>query len=100
MGAIDTSVDPGKNRYPERSGGMTRQAFDDHYLYGWLTPSIPIMGVGGPAGRKTIYLICIILFGTGSLVGGPVPVYRAFWILFNGGNIAGHRRRRYIHRLS
>lgn len=73
MGAIDTSVVTPARTVIQNGLGVGDQTgiwMITIYTLAYAS-SIPIMGkLADRLGRKTIYLICIILFGTGSLLAG------------------------------
>lgn len=73
MGAIDTSVVTPARTVIQNGLGVGDQTgiwMITIYTLAYAA-SIPIMGkLADRLGRKTIYLICIILFGTGSLLAG------------------------------
>ncbi len=73
MGAIDTSVVTPARTVIQIGLGVGNQTgiwMITIYTLAYAS-SIPIMGkLADRLGRKTIYLICIILFGTGSLLAG------------------------------
>lgn len=73
MGAIDTSVVTPARTVIQNGLGVGDQTgiwMITIYTLAYAS-SIPIMGkLADRMGRKTIYLICIILFGTGSLLAG------------------------------
>ena len=47
--------------------------------------SIPVMGkFADKFGRKYIYLLCVFLFGAGSLICGLAQNFQNFWILIIG----------------
>lgn len=73
MGAIDTSVVTPARTVIQNGLGVGDQTgiwMITIYTLAYAS-SIPIMGkLADQLGRKTIYLICIILFGTGSLLAG------------------------------
>ena len=74
MGAIDTSVVTPARTVIQNGLGVGDQTgiwMITIYTLAYAS-SIPIMGkLADRLGRKTIYLICIILFGTGSLLAFP-----------------------------